>query len=518
MENLATLPTDIWTLIADQLPLHEIHSFASVCRRFHLAAQWNISKYKSLSAIYAKVANADGYAGHHAEYLPDLLTKVVDEPAIGSCIRSLCIETTLPGGLIMTAGYPQGDRFRWELYRHAIRPISLQDSKTRDEMDWIWQLSEDSIVVALLFYSAPRMSHLLWHVHGFSHNFLMRFLSSKSEGRLGPGAQFLSRLTSVRLFPAYRQAQNPPTEGARQPYNILTLATVSMFLPLPSMRKVSCAHVSAIQMSGETKPKFSLPGTSTVRELKFDGCTIGVEKDDWLYKTIAAAKSLKAFRFTPEESNGIEFVDVLTALARTQSGTLEKLKLWSYGRYLPLETMRHLPAGNVSLENREPVLDLLGFPNLKYIDTTLDFICDLKKASPGDGQPHATRLPPGIERLKLRLVHLGQLEQGIQGLQDIIRQRSTTFPRLNRLHLHCHWKACYWQASDELSYDDTRATLSLLNVLHDRCKADNITFHVVAADGEIDFEDLNYPTSEVLNEDGDQRHGQEAFTLPDDQS
>ena len=507
MENLAALPTDILTLIADQLPLHEIHSFASVCRRFHLAAQWNISKYKRLSAIYAKVANADGYVGHHAGYLPDLLTKVIDEPAIGSCIRSLCIETTLRGGHIMTAGYPQVDRFRWELYRHAIRPFSLQNSKTREEMDWIWQLSDDSIVVALLFYSSPQMRHLLWHVHGFSHGLLMRFLSSKIEGRLGPGAQFLSRLTSVRLFPAYTQAQNPPIEGARQPYNILTLAVVSMFLRLPSMRKVSCAHVSAIQKPGETEPNFSLPGESTVRELKLDACTIRVGKDDWLYKTIAAAKSLQTFRFTPEESNYIDFVDVLTALAGTQSESLENLKLWSYGRYLPSETMRNLPVGNVSLGGREPVLDLLGFPNLRYIGTTLDFLRDLKKASTRDGQPLAVILPPGIERLKLRFVHLGELEQGIQGLEDVVRQKSTITPRLNILHLHCYWNACYWKATDGLSYDDTRATLSLLNVLHDRCKEDDVTLKVVAADGEIDFEDLYYPTSEVLNEDGDQRHG-----------
>lgn len=517
MENLEALPTDILTLIADQLPLHEIHSFALVCRNFHVAAQWNISKYKRLSAIYSNVANGDGHVGYHTEYLPDLLTKVVDEPAIGSCIRSLCIETTFSGGFLMTAGYPQVDRFRRELYRLAIRPFSLQNSKTREEMDWIWQLCDDSIVVALLFYSYPQMRHLSWHVHGFSHGLLMRFLSSKIEGRLGPGAQFLSRLTSVRLFPAYRQAHNPPIEEARQPYNILTLAVVSMFLPLPSMRKVSCAHVSAIQMPGEKAPNFSLPGKSTIRELKLDECTIRVGKDDWLYKTIAAAKSLQTFRFTPEESNYIEFVDVLTALAGTQSGSLERIKLWSYGRYLPSETMSYSPAENVSLGDREPALDLLGFPNLRYIDTTLDFLCDLKKASTRDSQPLAMILPPGIERLKLRFVHLGQLEQGIQGLEDVIRQKSTTIPRLNILHLHCYWKACYWKATDGLSYDDTRATLSLLNVLHERCKEDNVTFKVVAADGEIDFEDLYYPTSEVLNEDGDQRHGQEASTVADDQ-
>ncbi|MDI1487579.1 MAG: hypothetical protein OHK93_006849 [Ramalina farinacea] len=400
----------------------------------------------------------------------------------------------------MTAGYPQMDRFRWELYRCAIRPFHFEDSKTRNEMDWIWQFCDDSIVMALLFYLAPRLRDLEWQAHEFSQKLLMRFLSSKVEGRPGHSTHFLSRLTSVRLSPAHNDNYLLSRGDSRQPHKLLTIAVVCMFLPLPSMRKVSCARVSAIHMYGEGKPKFPLPGSSTVRELKLDESTIIVKKGDWLYKTIAAMKSLETLQFTPDESDYSDFAAVLTVLAETQSKSLKKLKLWVYTEYSGLSE-------DVDVSDTKPVNVLLGFANLRYLDIDIDFLSDLRQASKIDGQPLAMTLPSGIEHLKLRLLHIGQLDLGMQGLEDTIRQKPSTLLRLNTLHLECHWNAC-----DGSAYDDMWAILSLIRTLYDRCKADNVTLLVTAADGEIDCEDLYHPNSEVESEDGTQDHGMEAST------
>ena len=503
MGNLAALPTDILTLIADLLPLHEIDGFASVCRSFHLAAQRHISRYKRLSAIYAQVANDDGHVGHHAEYLPDLVTKVVDEPGIGSCIRSLRIGIITPGGFVMTAGYPQIDQFRWELYRQAIRPFSLQNSKTREEMDWIWQFSDDSIVISLLFYLAPCLRDLEWQTYEFSQTLLMRFLSSKVEGRLAHGAQFLSHLTSVRLSPPHNNNFHPSIWTSHQSYKILTIAVVCIFLPLPSMKKVSCARVSAVNTYGEVKPKFPLPGSSTVRILKLDKSTIMVQRGEWLYRTIAAMKSLETFRFTPDESNYSYFAAVLNTLAVTQSQSLEKLEMWACGGYSQV-------LQEVDVREPKPVDILLVFSNLRYVDIDMDFLYDLHQASNDCSLPFAIRLPSGIEHLKLQLVHIGQLELGMQGFEDVIRQKPLTIPRLNTLHLECRWNAY-----DGSSYDDIWAISSLTRTLYDRCKADNVTLRVEADDGEIDFEDIYHLASEVEREDGTQTHGMDANTLRD---
>lgn len=505
MENLAALPIDILTLIADQLPLHEIHSFASVCRQFHTAAQWNISIYKRLSAKFAKVANKDGHDGHHAEYLPDLLTKVVDEPAIGNCIRSLCIEATASPGVIMTARHPQVDRFRWELHQRAIRPFHLQDAKTRAEMDWIWLFCDDSIVIALLFYLAPQMRHLQWEVHQFSHRLLIKFLGSKIEHRLGPDADFLSRLTSVTLGSVPIDAHLPSRERATQPHDFLTLAVVCMFLPLPSIRDVSCTHVSRSHMHGEAKPRLPLPGTSTVGELKFDESAMDGEGRGWFYPTIAAIRSLETFWFTPHQSDYNEFSAVLTALAETQSGSLKNLKIWGHDQYEVVNVMM--------LDGTELVDDLLLFSNLKYLDTDLDFLHHMTDQSDADGQPLAMVMPSGIEYLKLRLVHFSQLETDIKEFEEMIRGKSTNFPRLNTLHLYFYWDAC-----DGSSYGDIWAISTLTRTLYHQCKANNVKLELVGAEFEIDsegFENLNHSNSEVQTDDRDRTQDMEAFSLGD---